>query len=326
MGTGRLHGLDALRGLAAVLVVLVHFDGFYKLGWHIDTAALAVDFFFMLSGYVMARTYEERLKSGQIGTRDFIRARYRRLWPTLAIGTLLGLLHLAAMQGLNGPMLLALCFSLAMLPNVTANYGYYPFNGPAWSLFYEILANVLHGAVFAKAGSRTLLALAALSTFMIWIGTRELGHVPRGTLDPFYSVFRVTGPYLIGIVLYRKLRDGAVPWIPFWAALGALPAYMAVTAMVAIPLGYQLFVLVIAPLMVVGGLNYRRPAALASASGGISYPLYATHMPVLLISVEAALHPAIAFALAMGLAGLWLVEWKQLAKSMTGSMAARKTI
>jgi peptidoglycan/LPS O-acetylase OafA/YrhL len=325
MGTGRLQGLDALRGLAAVLVVLLHFKGFYRLGWQINTAGLAVDFFFMLSGYVMARTYEERLNSGCIGTVDFIRARYRRLWPTLALGTLLGLLHLAATQGLDGPMLLALVLSLAMLPNFTPNYGYYPFNGPAWSLFYEIFANVLHGAVFARAASRTLLAIAVLSTAMIWLGTRDLGHVPRGTLDPYYSIFRVMGPYLIGVVLYRKVRDRPVSRIPFWTALGALPAYMALSVIVTIPFAYQIFVLAVAPLMVVGGLNYRGPAGPAAFSGGISYPLYATHMPVLLISIEFGLPPLAAFAIAMGLASLWLVPWKRLIRPLSEAPAQSET-
>ena len=70
----RLLGLDALRGIAAIMVVMFHL-GLPMMGSH-----LAVDFFFMLSGFVMARTYDERLQTGAMSPLAFMIKRYRRLW------------------------------------------------------------------------------------------------------------------------------------------------------------------------------------------------------------------------------------------------------
>lgn len=81
--------LDGLRGVAALSVVVMHRHVWFGLEGWLAHGYLAVDFFFMLSGYVMARTYEQRLSEGY-GAWRFMAARYRRLWPVMALGTLFG--------------------------------------------------------------------------------------------------------------------------------------------------------------------------------------------------------------------------------------------
>ena len=86
----RLYGLDALRGMAAMVVLFMHVFGF-------AAGHLAVDFFFMLSGFIMARTYEPRLQGRTIGAGQFLMGRYRRLGPAMAAGASTGLaIYLAA--------------------------------------------------------------------------------------------------------------------------------------------------------------------------------------------------------------------------------------
>src|SRR5690606_9603166 len=88
---GRLHGLDALRGVASILVLCFHVIGLFGQWRVFDRAWLAVDFFFMLSGFVMARTYESAMRDKRLGAIAFFRVRYRRLWAPVAFGTMLGI-------------------------------------------------------------------------------------------------------------------------------------------------------------------------------------------------------------------------------------------
>ena len=85
----RLSGLDVLRGIAALWVLHYHTIKVVLDGHNFGSRGyLAVDFFFMLSGYVMARSYEDKFRQGY-GLKSFFTARYRRVWPTMAIGGLI---------------------------------------------------------------------------------------------------------------------------------------------------------------------------------------------------------------------------------------------
>lgn len=84
----RLAGLDALRGIAALVVVIGHVF-LARDGAEHGRPWIAVDVFFALSGYVTARTYEARL-GRDLSAGGFLAARLRRLWPVMAVGALLG--------------------------------------------------------------------------------------------------------------------------------------------------------------------------------------------------------------------------------------------
>src|SRR5262245_14845562 len=83
----RLETLDAMRGVAAIVVVTFHLGSL--LPGATTEGYLAVDFFFALSGYVLARTYDARLEHG-MESLDFIRRRIIRLYPLYLIGFSLG--------------------------------------------------------------------------------------------------------------------------------------------------------------------------------------------------------------------------------------------
>jgi peptidoglycan/LPS O-acetylase OafA/YrhL len=91
--------LDGLRGVAAIAVTSLHFR--FELGkFLLPHSYLAVDFFFVLSGFVLAYAYEDRLSEG-MKPIQFLRLRVIRLYPLYLIGTLIVRPRLSA--SLTGP-------------------------------------------------------------------------------------------------------------------------------------------------------------------------------------------------------------------------------
>lgn len=107
----RLYGLDALRGIAALIVVAHHADGsgIFRSGF------LAVDLFFVLSGYVMARTYDERFTV--LGIRSFMTRRYRTLAAPFIVGCVIGAAYLVGKDGLGASLLGAFVLAVFFLPS-----------------------------------------------------------------------------------------------------------------------------------------------------------------------------------------------------------------
>ncbi|MBS0482717.1 MAG: acyltransferase [Proteobacteria bacterium] len=280
----RLYGLDAMRGIAAVCVLVLHVHAIY--GGFPDMfgkAYLAVDFFFMLSGYLMARTYGARLAGGMGGMR-FFRIRYRRLWPTMAMGGLIGAGYLWAAT--QDPRLFALIFAanILLIP-VSYQQELFPLNVPAWSVFYELVVNAIHGLFLARLSAAWLALIAGLSLLATALlsarfGTLDLGARPA-TLLP--GLPRALLSYTVGMLLWQAWRDRPpVPISPLLAALG-FPALIVLPWLIGIDhWAYDLaFVLGACPLLLAGGLAVQRPSMLAMWLGQGSFPLYAVHFAVL---------------------------------------------
>lgn len=271
---GRLTGLDALRGIAALMVFGTHLQGFYGLPIILSGQARAVDLFFVLSGFVLARTYEHRMP----GPARFLRLRYRRLFPAAAVGALLGLLF--AIQHETAPGVLAAF--LALLVFLPALWLREPFllNAPAWSLFVEIVANIVHSAALVRISARVLAFVAVLGMLV---------YLPQLLDDPLTGIpdarsilpalGRGVAGYATGILIWRKWGDA--PWTglkPIWAIVGLPFLVIAFQALGAI--GAVAFTFIVAPLIVRVsiGLGSSRTA---SFLGSLSYPLYAVHYPIL---------------------------------------------
>jgi peptidoglycan/LPS O-acetylase OafA/YrhL len=286
--SGRLPGLDVLRGVAALCVLALHLQSVFGLGPKVFAKGyLAVDLFFMLSGYVMARTYEPRLARG-LSPFAFFLARYRRLWPIMAVGTLIGLPKLLSEAASLGSFSATAALNLALLPFPGGGPGFPP-NIPAWSICFELAANLLHGLVLWRLSGRWLLALAAVAVpFAAWVG------VAYGTLDVgahsddfFAGLARISLSYLLGVALYRLWRDRPTVAVSPVLAFVAMPAVFASAWLLGAddwPTDLA-FIVVACPLLIAGGLRYDahqgRGAAIAAALGALSFPLYAVHMPVL---------------------------------------------
>lgn len=294
----RLPGLDALRAVAALCVVVMHTSAIWPGAPRtMGPAYLAVDFFFLLSGFVMARTYEGRMTSGRIGVRDFMTMRYRRLWPTMAIGAALSLPFLWRDVSAPERFLGAALPNLFMLPTFVTRE-LFSLNTPAWSIFFELIANLVHVVVLHRLSQRALGMLVALfglavAACGILYGDLDLGSQAENMVGGFA---RVGFSYGLGLLIWRRYRDKPPLPVPPLLALAAMPVLFAgVTIWKLEGWGFDFgFVLVGGPLLLWGGLTLAQNAgqrlqALCMAAGALSFPLYAVHYPVLLAAEAAGL-------------------------------------
>lgn len=315
--------LDAMRGVAAVLVMLRHVTFFPDFGF--QESYLAVDLFFLLSGVVIANAYEARLLDGMSLAR-FCRIRALRVFPLYWIGCALMLVALVPLHALKWGLQPNVWLpALLMVPRRLGDPPF-PLNHPAWSLFFELLINLLYALLVRWLSWPRLLALTALfGAGLVYV----LGD--QGSLDFGWSQdtlwiapWRVGFPFFLGVVLYRahrrygqalaarlaqrRLARNLLPWVLVAAAaliLAAAPDSdnQAHFDLAAVALGFP-FLIALALCVPGGGLG----SGLARWLGLISYPLYMLHVPCStllrpLIADRAAL-PAALFA-----AGLLLLCW-----------------
>lgn len=269
----RLYGLDALRGIAAALVFIHHVRAIFHLPGLDFGALLAVDLFFMLSGFVMARTYDAKLES-TLSPVGFIGIRYRRLWLPLAIGALIGF----GLELLRDGLTFHSVFELAALWLFLPAPGWFALNQPAWSIFVEVTCNLTH-ALLRRTG--LLLACLAVSAAIFIVSTIEAGHVIHAADAPstLLSVARGLTSYLIGVMLYRRFGDAplASPVI----GIGGFPVALLAGAYLLPPWALALVaVFVLFPLVIRSSLGLG-VSKLATVAGALSFPLYAIHVPAL---------------------------------------------
>ncbi|TCM16450.1 peptidoglycan/LPS O-acetylase OafA/YrhL [Novosphingobium sp. PhB165] len=298
--------LDGLRGTAAMLVVLFHIQGI-TVNWEgakvfLHHAPLAVDFFFALSGFVIAYAYDDRWN--RLTTGRFLALRLIRLQPMVIIGVLLGFVSYlvdpfagTAQSASWGALLLALVMSLLVLPawGLPNRFGdTHPLNGPCWSLFQEYIGNLAYAFVLRHLPSWSLAALAAVGAIMLTMCGLHFGSLDLGSgWDHWWAApLRLCYPFLIGLWLYRV--RGRLPRI----RLGLLFLSAVLIVAIACPIlpevgGIKLngiyeaaCVIVLFPLIIVTGSHSnagQRMNRLCKVSGRISYPLYVTHFPFLYI-------------------------------------------
>ncbi len=146
--------LDGLRGVAALVVIWYHiFEGFATspLDQHVNHGYLAIDFFFILSGFVIGYAYDDRWKQS-LTIRNFFKRRLIRLHPMVILGAVLGAttFRVQGCEKWDGTpvsvsmLMIALLLNLFLIPavpetspEVRGNGEMYPLNGPSWSLFFE---------------------------------------------------------------------------------------------------------------------------------------------------------------------------------------------
>jgi len=282
--SGRLPGLDALRGIAALCVLyfhlIHHLTPFPELK---GKGYLAVDFFFMLSGYVMARTYEHRFAEG-FGLLRFMRARYWRLWPVMAIGALIGSPMVLNDMGYSKQAFAVAGANILLLPAYGVSV-LYPANFAAWSIFGELVANFFHGSLAWRWRTPAIAIFAALLfPAMVWLvlhfGSLDFGIAADSAVG---GVVRALFAYSIGIVLFRCWRDRPGLRINPVIAFAAMPALLALSQTPVVPTQiFDLaFIIVVCPFLIAGGLALRHEHWAATWLGLISFPLYAVHGPVL---------------------------------------------
>jgi len=280
--------LDGLRGVAAVFVAMRHTLYFQGLG--VGGGYLAVDLFFVLSGFVIAHAYERRLAAG-MGAGRFIVLRYLRLWPVYLIGAVLGLIAglchaLPGREALSaGEVARTAPFALAMMPGPAIRQMLYPVNSVAWSLALELIVNIAYAFAWRWLRDVRVLAgvvagsAAALIATAWWFGRLDVGF----TWDNGWGGLpRVVFSFSAGLLVYRAWRRWPIRWrLSAWVPLAALPPlFWAPPDRVVYPL---VCVLALFPALVAVSAwtgPGRTSARLFAWLGAASYPLYALHRPV----------------------------------------------
>ena len=312
--------LDGLRGVAALLVVVYHvFEGFSfaeltngagdGLIRTFNHGYLAVDFFFMLSGFVISYAYDDRFRSMSLGS--FFKRRLIRLHPMLLIGVLIGVATFVAQGrvtwsgetiGWEWIALSALlaCFMIPALPGqgyeVRGNGEAFPLNGPSWSLFFEYIGNILYALILRRLNKAWLAVVVALTGLgWAWFAlTNVSGYGSMGvgwTIDSVNfggGMLRMLFPFALGMLLARHFKPLYVRGAFVWCSLAlvglfAVP-YIEGQEPVCMNSVYELFCLAVAfPLIVwlgaSGVAGGKKASAVCDLLGQLSYPLYVIHYP-----------------------------------------------
>lgn len=309
--------LDGLRGVAAIMVLWYHiFEGYaFAEGRGIDTfnhGYLAVDFFFILSGFVISYAYDDRWHSSMT-LGGFFKRRLIRLHPMLVMGAIIGCITFC-IQGCvkwdgsstaTWQIILALVLSMLFIPaypgaahEVRGNGEMFPLNGPSWSLFFEYIGNIIY-ALFIRRLSNRLLALFVAVTgvlFTIFAIFNISGYENIGvgwTLDNvnfFGGTLRMLFPFSLGMLLSRNFKPMKIRGI-FWLSSVALFLLFSVPFIpsvynLCINGIYEIFCISVAfPLIVwlgaSGCTSDKYSTKLCGFLGNISYPLYITHYPIM---------------------------------------------
>lgn len=249
---------------------------------------LAVDFFFCLSGFVIGYAYDNRI--GKMGVKEFFKSRLIRLHPLVVLGAVLGLLGFLLDPFSSNPTYnigkLALLFagSIFMIPLPLMEerfFNNFPLNAPAWSLFWEYVANLFYAFVLYKVGRRSLAALTVLAAAGLLFVSYRAGNLLGGwSKDNFFDGgVRVAYSFLAGLLIYRS------HWI-IKNKLGFIGLSVLLFLAFIMPsskwnwLTEALIVLLYFPLLVAlgaGSILSSTWKKVCRFAGNISYPLYMTH-------------------------------------------------
>jgi peptidoglycan/LPS O-acetylase OafA/YrhL len=205
---------DGLRGVAALLVVSRHVGPFFG-PLNSPESFLAVDMFFLLSGFVIANAYASRLAKGGF-VLDFLKIRLIRLYPLYLAGLVVAVVLRLYMRGQDGdPWTLHMLVPTALLalvmlggPAGETTHGY-SLNSPSWTLLPEIGMNMLYAVLFRWLTTPVLVTLIGAGAIGMVIA--ELSH---GSLDVGYAdhaewatPFRMGFSFFFGVLLHRRIGD-----------------------------------------------------------------------------------------------------------------------
>lgn len=304
--------LNALRGIAALMVLIMHtFEVYCEGDYHkmlVNHGYLAVDFFFMLSGYVMAHAYDDRWDT--MSVMDFAKRRLIRLQPLIVLGMTIGALLFFFQESSLFPkvaetsvsqvvLLMLIGYTLLPVPPSMDIRGWaemHPLNGAAWSLFFEYIANVLHVLVLRKLSNWALFALVLLAAgalFNVAVYGKAGDLIGGWSTEPEQlkvGFTRLLFPYMAGMLLRRVLPPSSgkntfvIAGLLLVLALGAprvggydqvwLNGLYEVVVLVAVfP--------IILYLGAMGTVRNSLTQKLCTFLGDISYPLYITHFPII---------------------------------------------
>ena len=307
--------LDGLRGVAALLVVWYHvFEGYAFAGGtlieSINHGYLAVDFFFILSGFVIGYAYDDRW-GRSLTMKNFFKRRLIRLHPMVIMAAVLGVVTFCIQGGVQwdgtrvatSMIMLALLCAMFFIPaypgagyEVRGNGEMFPLNGPSWSLFFEYIGNLLYALFIHRLSTKMLTAFVvllgvALAGFALF-DVSGYGNIGVGwsldTVNFVGGLLRMLFPFSLGMLLSRNFRPVKVRGA-FWICAAVLLAlfvvpYLEGTEPICWNGLYEAFcIIVVFPLLIIlgasGNTTDKVSTGICKFLGDISYPLYITHYP-----------------------------------------------
>ncbi|GAT62755.1 acyltransferase family protein [Paludibacter jiangxiensis] len=313
--------LDGLRGVAALLVLWYHVnEGFGFAGavsgvsdgriLNFNHGYLAVDFFFILSGFVIGYAYDDRWNK-DFGLKEFFKRRLIRLHPMVIMGAILGVITFCLQGSVqwNGTQIttsftmLALLLTMFFIPaipgagyEIRGNGEMFPLNGPFWSLFFEYIGNILYALFIRRLSTKMLgILVVLLGIALTWFAIGNIstyGSIDAGwTLDSVNFLggsLRMLFPFTMGMFLSRIFRPVKARGT-FWLCSALLTALFAVPFIgVLKPLSlngiYESFcILIVFPILVWLGASGATTDKFSTNTckflGDISFPLYVVHYP-----------------------------------------------
>ncbi len=306
--------LDGLRGVAALMVVIFHtFEAYAddnRFKQIINHGYLAVDFFFLLSGFVVAYAYDDRW--GRMTQWEFYKRRLIRLQPMVIVGSIIGAALFYFQSAPVFPlvsstpvakMLLFMVIGFTMIPvlpsmDIRGWQEMHPLNGPAWSLFFEYIANILYAVGLRKLSNKALGVLVLLSGALLvhltvfgsrgdviggWAVNREQLHI---------GFARLLFPFFAGILLMRSgrrihTRSAFLLCSLLLIAIFSIPRIGGPEHLWANGLYESFAIIVLFPIIVAMGAGDTVSGAFSTRLcrffGAISYPLYITHYPLIYV-------------------------------------------
>jgi len=290
--------LDGLRGTAAILVVAFHIVQWIYPSYTVNPLRhchLAVDFFFVLSGFVVGYAYDDRWPTMRI--RDFIRIRLIRLHPLVPLAIVISTVAYVfdpfvgnaqhahwSLLSLN-IALGALLIPSPSLPNRTNET--HSLNGPHWSLFQEYLANFVYAIIGRKLGIKGLSVLVGIAAVaMVYTALCHTNLQGGWNYQTFWMApVRVAFPFFAGLLVYRlQFRISLKGAYPLLSIL--LLAIFAFPPMRTPGIFESFCIIAVFPLIVAIGAGSTVSGTLAKVckfTGELSYPIYILHHPFTMI-------------------------------------------
>lgn len=311
----RLALLDGLRGVAALFVIIYHFGEAFATSpetqW-LNHGYLAVDFFFILSGFVLGYAYDKRWKQGLTSSK-FMLLRIIRLHPLVVLSVLLGAIAYIIQGSVRWdgtPMptetlILSLLLGLLMLPalpgsmaDVRGNNEMFPLNGPSWSLFFEYIGSILYAIWLHRLSTKHLKLVVLLSggaLVCVALGNMS-GHYHTGvgwSLSDYGflgGLARLSFSFSVGMLLSREFKPTNVRGA-FWTCaliMGCIFAvpYIGADSMPWLNACFDLVAtLFVFPFVVYlgasGTTTDKHSTRICEYLGVLSYPIYMIHYPVM---------------------------------------------
>jgi peptidoglycan/LPS O-acetylase OafA/YrhL len=294
-GGNRYIFLDGIRGLAAVFVLTRHTTFFWD-GNPFFRSYLAVDIFFIMSGFVIASAYEEKLRTNLITVNDFILIRVIRLYPIYFISFLLCCYHfirkvrLGYEYGSSEEVVWVLLSTAFFLPSkMPSSEALFPLNGAYWSLFFELLANFSYALIRPVLNDFLLTVVSALFGLLVAVAALQNGGLDNGfKWDTWMIVGGLSRAFFgifLGLLIFRKrksldyfFRRHDVPWLAVFVVMLVL---MSPSVGVFDPLVDVVVVLVVFPAcLIVASKGASEADNILMFLGSASYPIYVLHFPL----------------------------------------------